>query len=61
MHPDLAAQAANDYRAEAERTAREERLVRQVKKETREAARARDRASRAERRRSGPSDHDLAV
>lgn len=62
MHPDLAAQAADDYRAEAERAAREERIVRQVKKEAREAAKARARASEnSGKGRRGPSDHDLAV
>lgn len=57
MHPDLAAQAADLYRAETERAAREERLARQIQKQARQAASERDRAARAAQQ----GDHRLAV
>ena len=64
MHPDHAAQAADHYRAEAERAARDERLVRQARKEAREGAREAARAqarSQGKEGGRGPSDHGLAV
>jgi hypothetical protein len=36
MHPDLAAQAADLYRADTERAAREERAARRIQKEARQ-------------------------
>ncbi|WP_017608293.1 hypothetical protein [Nocardiopsis xinjiangensis] len=44
MHPDLAAQAADLYRAEREREAREERLAREARED------GNDREARAARR-----------
>lgn len=51
MHPDHSAQAADQYRAEMERTAREERWAR-------EAARADKERRDRERAQSRDPDHD---
>lgn len=54
MHPDHSAQAADQYRAEMERIAREERTVR-------EAARADKERGDRERAKGRDPGHDLVV
>ncbi|GHC76160.1 hypothetical protein GCM10007079_12220 [Nocardiopsis terrae] len=52
MHPEIAAQAADAYRAEAELAAREERAVRKAVRERRRQERERGRGPHAAGRRT---------